>query len=134
MILPASEWSQLLRPDGSVTELSQLPGALSDPVLRAKEIVSIASGIANPTPGLMVARLDLKDAPTVINIDKYSAIENLALHPIYPRVLQIAGLDDTPEIRTTLKNHVFVVKENPDGDHWVEDFPKIFLNGLKKDT
>jgi hypothetical protein len=88
-VLPKSEWSQLLRSDGSVTELTQRPSIISNPVLQAAEIASIASGIANPSPGLMVARYDPDDAPSVINVDRYTAIEDLPAHPIYPRALKM---------------------------------------------
>ena len=134
-VLPKSEWSQLLRSDGSVTELTQRPRIISNPVLQAAEIASIASGIANPSPGLMVARYDPDDAPSVINVDRYTAIEDLPAHPIYPRALQIAGASDTPEMRASLKDFVFVVKEDPDPNfHWFQDFPKIFLDGSKKEN
>jgi hypothetical protein len=134
-VLPKGEWSHLLRPDGSVTELTQLPSIISNPVLKTAEIVSIASGIANPNPGLMVARYDPNDAPSVINVDQYTAIEDLAAHPIYPKALQIAGVCDTHEIRASLKDFVFVVKEEPDPNfHWFQVFPQIFIDGLKKEN
>lgn len=133
-VLPRSEWANLVRVDGSVTELRQLPSIISNPVLKAAEIVSIASGIANASPGLMVARYDPHDAPSVINVDRYTAIEDLSAHPIYPQALQIAGVSDSSEIRDSLKDYVFVVKEKPDPKfHWFEDFPKIFIEGLKKE-
>jgi hypothetical protein len=134
-VLPAVEWSNLLRPDGSVTELTERPSILSNQVLSAVEIVSIASGIANASPGLMIARYDPDDAPTVINIDRYTAIENLPEHPIYQTVLQKGGVIDSAELRATLSRHVFLVKEKADPQlHWVEDFPQIFLDGLKKNN
>ncbi len=134
-VIPANEWSQLLRPDGSVTELTERPSILSNPVLSAAEIVSIASGISNPSPGLMIARYDPNDAPTVINIDQYTAIENLPRHSIYQSALQKANVPDSPELRASLSQHVFFVKEHPDPQmHWVADFPKIFLDGLKKNN
>jgi hypothetical protein len=132
--MPSVEWSNLLRPDGSVTELTERPSILSNQVLSAAEIVSIASGIANASPGLMIARYDPNDATTVINIDRYTAIENLSKHPIYQSALQKAGVNDSTELRATLSQHVFLVKEKPDPQlHWVADFPQIFLDGLKKD-
>jgi hypothetical protein len=134
-ILPKSEWSRLLRSDGGITELVNLPRVLSNAELRAAEIVSIASGIANPSPGLMIARYDPNDAPNVINVDRYTVIENLVEHPIYFRTLSIAGVSDTPEIRDSLRNCVFFVKEQPDPNfHWFQDFPKLFTEAVRLDV
>lgn len=132
-VIPAGEWSHLLRSDGSVTELTERPAILSNSILTAAEIVSIASGINNPAPGLMIARYDPDDAPSVINIDHYTAIENLPAHSIYPTALQKANVSDSDELRAALSQHVFLVKEDPDPEmHWVADFPQIFLEGRKK--
>lgn len=134
-VVPVAEWAHLVRSDGSVTELTERPEILSNPILSAAEIVSIASGINNHNPGLMIARYDPKDAPTVINIDKYTAIENLPAHPIYKAALQKANLSDSDDLREVLKQNVFLVKEKPDPQiHWVEDFPKIFIDGRKKNA
>lgn len=134
VVVPAQDWARLLRPDGSVTELAERPEVLSNPVLTAAEIVSIASGICNASPGMMIARLDPKDAPTVINVDQYTAIEKLPEHPIYPTALARANVTDSLELRQALTQHIFVVKERPDPQmHWVAEFPEIFLAGRRKD-
>ena len=132
-VFSAAAWKQLVNDDGSVTELTERPEVLSNPVLSASEIVSIASGNANASPGMMIARHDPKDAPTEINIDKYTVIEDLASHPIYTEVLKKANVPDSDVLRAALANNVYIVKEKPDpAIHWVADFPKIFLEAKKK--
>ena len=81
----------------------------------------------------MIARYDPTDAPTIINIDRYTAIEKLPEHPIYRTALLKANVVDSKELQAALIQHVFLVKEKPDPQmHWVDDFPQIFLDGRRK--
>ena len=123
---------RLVRHDGKVTELEALPVAVDHPSLAASTIVAIASGIAVLQPGMDILRYDAKDAPYVINLDHYTIIENLHLHDIYPEALKVAKLEDTPQLRWELQNNVYVIKEPPNDNHWLTEFPQFVLNAQKK--
>ncbi len=122
-ILDKGEWHRLLRSDGTVTELEDLPPHMNSPELKACTITTLASGICNPDPGIDVLRYDEDDAPRVINIDHYIVIENFDRHPEYEHVLSLAGIDDDKDIRDELNSKVFVIKQPPGANHQVEDFP-----------
>jgi hypothetical protein len=132
-VLSRVEWERHVREDGAPTEFVSQPSNLSNTALLSVQIAVIGSGIANPEPGQQVARIDLKDAPYVVNVDRYTVIENLPDDPAYPRVLQIAGIDDSPELRTALSENVYVVRREPSAGHWSTDLPKIFLEAKRKE-
>ena len=126
-----ADWARMVRSDGSVTELEQLPPTIKNPSLEASLVVAVASGIVNPQPGCDVLRYDPADAPFVLNLDHYRVVENLHLHDVYPEALQIAKIEDSPELRFELQNNVFVIKEPPNEYHWLEEFPGFVLSAKK---
>jgi hypothetical protein len=128
-----ADWYRMVRPDGAVTELEQLPPTIGNPRLQASTVVALASGIANPDPGCDVLRYHPVDAPFVLNLDHYRVIENLHLHNVYPEVLRVAKLEDTPELRFELQNTIYVIKEPPNDYHWLQDFPEFVLNAKKRE-
>ena len=125
-------WRRLVRPDGKLTELEQLPDTINNPLLAAMTIAAVASGIAVSRPGMDVLRHDPEDAPYIINLDHYTIIENLHLHEVYPEALRVAGLDDTPELRYELENRIYIIKEPPNENHWMQDFPQYVLDAKKR--
>jgi len=127
------DWTKLVRDDGGVTELEGLPREVNNAGLRASLLVVVASGIENHDPGIDIFRHDPSDKPFVVNMDHYTVIENLQEHDVYSDVLRIAGVDDCPEIRSELKDKVYIVKDPPiENRHWFKDFPEFVLNAKKK--
>lgn len=128
-----ADWFRLIRPDGNVTELVELPEAINNPSLNAATIVATASGIVNPTPGIDVFRYDQNDDPYVINMDHYTVIENFHMHDDYPKVLEMADIEDTQELKWELQNYIYIIKNPPIEDqHWFKDFPEFVLQAKKK--
>lgn len=128
-----ADWYRLVRSDGQITELEELPTAIGNVKLQADTIVSVASGIAVPTPGLDVLRYDPQDSPWVINLDHYKIIENLHLHDVYSEALKVAGCQDNALLRSELQNNIYVVKEPPNQNHWMKEFPEYVLQAKKRD-
>jgi hypothetical protein len=126
------DWLRLVRPDGAITEMEELPPGLNNPSLAASTIVAVASGIANAQPGMDVLRYDPQDAPYVVNLDHYTVIENLHLHDIYPEALKIAQLVDSAPLRFELQNNVYVVKDPPNDYHWMKELPDYVLEAKKR--
>jgi len=72
------------------------------------------------------------DDPYFINLDHYTIIENLQDNEIYPEVLRVAGMTDSTELRYELQNNIYVIKEPPNDNHWLEDFPQHVLEAKMK--
>jgi|GEM_PF-4013673 len=63
----------------------------------------------NDAKSLDVVRLDSKDAPRIFNRDRYLVYESPCLATAFPAVLSQHGIEDTPELREQLENHVLVI-------------------------
>jgi hypothetical protein len=127
-----ADWARLVRSDGKLTELEALPEAINNPNLAASTLVAVASGIAVAQPGMDVLRYDPRDAPYIVNLDHYTIIENLHCHEIYYEALDVAKISDTPQLRYELQNNIYVIKEAPNDNHWLKDFPSYVLEAKKK--
>jgi hypothetical protein len=127
-----SDWGRLVRADGTLTELEELPGPFNNPKLNASTLVAVASGMAVAQPGMDILRYDPGDEPFIINLDHYTIIENIHAHEIYPEALRVAGLKDSSELRFELQNNIYVIKEPPNEHHWLTDFPQHVLEAKLK--
>jgi len=65
----------------------------------------------NPTElnSLDVVRLDSKDAPKIYNLDQYKVYESPCLATAYPAILSKYGIEDSPELREQLEDHVLLI-------------------------
>jgi hypothetical protein len=80
-----------------------------------------------------VVRHDPRDAPYVYNIDHYRVLENLQLHPEYEKVITLAHVEDSEELREALSKNVFVVGPYRLADHhWVTEIPAQIANAKSK--
>jgi len=76
------DWDKMVRVDGATTRLERIPAKLSGVLKSAEIVVAVASGIANPSPGIDIVRKDPRDAPFVFNTDHYIVVEKLTQHRI----------------------------------------------------
>jgi hypothetical protein len=53
------DWMRLVRQDGEVTALEQVPEKLSGVMRDAEVVATVASGVANPSPGMDIVRKDI---------------------------------------------------------------------------
>ena len=51
------DWAKMVRQDGAVTWLEGVPEKLSGAMKDAEVVVAVASGIANPSPGIDIVRI-----------------------------------------------------------------------------
>jgi hypothetical protein len=122
--IKAGSWRELVVESGDPTKLIKTPKALGGLMNMAAQVITVGSGIINPDPGIDVVRHDPRDAPYVYNIDHYTVIENLPLHPQYHRVLEVAAVEENNELNSVLAQHVYVVGPYRRGDHWVQEIPE----------
>jgi len=126
-------WQNLVRVDGSLPVVEQIPEKLSG-VLRDAEVVAVAaSGIANPNPGIDIVRKDLKDAPTIYNTDHYTIVERLTANPDYRSILKRTNVQDSKTLRETLDSWVWIIgPERDPANHWTQEIPEYIRNATKK--
>lgn len=130
--IDSDDWYSLVMSDGAVTEIEEVPSSLHGLVSMTTKVVAAASGIINPDPGIDVVRYDPDDKPYIYNIYHYTVIENLPNHPEYPKALAIAGVEDEPELKQTLLDHVFIVGPYHLSDHWSKKIPEHIMKAKLK--
>src|SRR4030095_430184 len=70
-----------------------------------------------------VYRNDPKDAPTPINLDRYRVWERLPPHRDFVSIVNESTTDDDANTRGVIEEHVFLVKDEVGGGHWLAELP-----------
>jgi len=127
------DWDNMVRYDGAVTRLEQIPEKLSGVLKDAEAVVAVASGIANPSPGIDIVRRDPDDAPFVFNSDHYTVVEKLTGHPDYSSFVRRAGVPDSEELRTAIDSWVWIIGPTRDPEfHWSKEIPEFIRRATAK--
>jgi hypothetical protein len=88
------------------------------------DIIGGTAFATNSKVTIKIYRRDPKDEPAPINVDTYTVWMGL---PTYLNVQEmiIAGSTDNDDNFSHYANdHVFLVKEKPGDDHWLEELPR----------
>jgi hypothetical protein len=80
--------------------------------------------MASGLPIVNIYRDDPKDAPTPINKDTYSVIEDITQRSDFDSIVRAASTQDDSNLRQYLSERVYLVKHNPGPDHWSSDLPE----------
>ena len=112
------EWERLRAHEGKLVELEfeRTPeGSLGE---AASAIASLAAECAVHTGRIEVWPYHARDRPTPYNVQDYVVLENLARRLNVPKFAERASAEDSPMLRKRLREHVFVVKAQPDKGRW----------------
>ena len=127
------DWAKIVRHDGAVTKLEEIPQKLSGVQRDAEVVIAVASGIANQSPGLEIVRRDPADAPFIYNTDHYTVIENLTGHPEYLTFVRRAGVQDSIELRSAIDSWVWILGPTRDrAVHWSKEIPGYIRDAKEK--
>jgi hypothetical protein len=117
-----AEWEAKVRSGGEPTRLPAPLTPFANVGKRAPVLVNAMSTPPFASPGgFHVVRLDLADAPNVINTDSYDEID-LSNLPEWPRILAAAGLDDIGA-EWALVTYVFLDGPKRRADHHSTKIP-----------
>lgn len=83
----------------------------------------IALTSSSPDARIEIYREDAADRPTPINKDVYTVWEHIPHHVDYKAAVAAASTSDNDNLRAYLSENVFIVKERPGPDHWLESLP-----------
>ena len=123
-ILDRADWHRLILPSGEVTKLAEVPGPISGVTKTASTVAVTACGFANPDPRIELVRYDARDTPNIYNIDRYTVIQTLNLHPKYGEILSVAGVQENEELSNFLQNNILVIGPDRPDYHWVRELPE----------
>ena len=123
MLMPRREWERLIEHQGAPVEidLSRTPIAALTKECHLEAAVTQRHSESQAV--LHVYRSDPKDAPTPINVDRYTIWERLPSQRDYLDVVNSASTEDNPNMRGFLDDYVFLVKEPISDIHWISELP-----------
>lgn len=73
---------------------------------------------------IKIYRRDPKDDPTPINVDTYTVWMGLPTYLNVSDMIIAGSTDNDDNFKHYANDHVFLVKENPSDDHWLEELPR----------
>lgn len=87
----------------------------------------------SPSKGYVtVCRYDEQDDPTPYNLDRYEAWENLHDNPNLPMMIEASDTCASSSLSDYLRCNVFLVKAQPDENHWQSSVPEKIRIAMEK--
>jgi len=132
VIFDREGWHRMILPNGELTRVGEVPEPFTGITQTASIVAITACGFGNPNPQIELVRFDAKDRPYVYNIDRYTVIQTLNLHPRYQEILSAAGVQENAELSNFLRNNILVIGPDRPDYHWVRELPEHIKNAKIK--
>ena len=109
-----SDWERLRAHEGKLVEIDVERVPAGGVEAAASAIACLAAEYPVHTERIEVWRYNPKDGPTPDSVDDYLVLENLARRVNVPMFAGRVLMQDSPKLRKHLREHVFIVKQQPD--------------------
>jgi hypothetical protein len=113
-----AEWEDFRARGGQLIELDVERIRKGDVAEAAAMISALAAECSVHTARIEVWRWRPEHHPAVNNIDRYLVLERLTRRLNVPMFAEQSNIEDSPKLRKHLREHVFIVKEQPDKGQW----------------
>jgi hypothetical protein len=113
-----TDWERLGAHEGKPVEIDVErvpPGGVE---AAASAIACLAADYPVHTERIEVCRYNPKYGPTPDSVEDYLVLENLARSVDVRMFAERASMHDSPRLREHLREHVFIVKQQPDKGRW----------------
>ena len=119
LTMARSEWNRLsLRFGEPVTlDVQRTPIAAVDK--QASVVGAFGQLHSSATAQITIMRYDEKDAPTPINVDKYTVWTDMSGHRSLNQMISGASTQHNTNFSKFLEENVFIIKQDPGPDHWL---------------
>ena len=124
-----NDWNSLNITHGTEEKLVKLNLEQFQP-LPISELIAdsdVIGGTAFATSSKVIIKIyrrDPKDDPTPINVDTYTVWMGLPTYLNVSDMIIAGSTDNDDNFKHYANDHVFLVKENPSDDHWLEELPR----------
>ena len=122
-VMSKNNWLKFGASEGNPVQIDVTQTPMSGVVLSASVLGAFAVKHSPSGNQIHIFRWDQKDAPSAINLDKYSVYEELYTHNNYQKLVKGAKVHDNKELRNFLHDNVIIVKEQEGNDHWLPALP-----------
>lgn len=131
LTMARSAWQDLIRHQDKPIAFD----VRSTPMRGVSDVASVIGAVAHEFTGksarVSIYRNDPKDAPTPVNVDHYRVITDLTGSPELQGWITAASTSYNENMRTFLRDNVFLLKEKPGSDHWLTTVPNSIYAVLK---
>ena len=123
LIMSRNDWFSFGASEGSPVQIDVTQTPMSSVAQSASMLGAFAVKQSPSANQIHIYRWDQKDAPSPINLDKYSVLEDLSAHSNYQKYVQGTSINDNEELQSFLHDNVILVKERKGSDHWLSALP-----------
>ena len=117
------DWEALNIDSTTPVRLSICETPMASITQKSSLIACTAHRIVDGLPVVTIYRDDPKDAPTPINVDNYTVIEDITQRRDFGDIVKAATTEDDSNLRQHLSERVYLVKSKPGNDHWLPELP-----------
>ena len=122
-VMPRADWDRLKIHGPAVVPIDLQTTPIANPRLETCLEAAVAERQPTGQAIISIYRRDPKDEPTPINKDEYQVWEFLPGRFHLPSLVIQASTEDNANLRGFLSEHVFLVKNRPGDDHWMDKLP-----------
>ncbi len=125
LLMRRGEWERMKAQQGEQVSIDVEKTPLSRVATEARLVAAVAERRSDYEVTVTIYREDAADAArgTPINVDRYMVWERIPNHLDFTQMVNTASTEDNANMRGFLGDHVFMVKEPPDSDHWLTEVP-----------
>jgi hypothetical protein len=113
-----AEWERLRAYEGTFVQIDLERAPTGGVAESASMIASLAAEYLVHTAQIEIWRYSEKGQPTPYNVQEYLVLEDLTRRVNLPMFAERASTEDSPNLRKYLREHVFIVREQPDKGRW----------------
>ena len=118
-----SDWNSLSLRFGEAVTLDVRRTPLATVASHASIVGALGQLHSSATAEITIMRYDAKDAPTPINVDKYTVWTDMTSHSSLSKLIDGASTQYNQNLRDFLGGTVFIIKQDPGPDHWLPEPP-----------
>ncbi len=104
-------------------ELEQFKPLPINRIITGSDLIGYTALATDSKVTIKIYRRDPKDDPTPINVDTYTIWKGLPTYLDIPQMIVTGDTDSDANFWHYANDHVFLVKEEPDDDHWLAELP-----------
>ena len=130
LTMPRAELERLAGHAGQPVEIDVADPPLGSVAHRALVAVAQRAPIAR----IEIYRYDERDMSrgTPVNVDRYTVVEDAGARWDVPVVINAASTSDNENLRQSLPQTVFIIKEEPGADHWLPSLPETVVSIVRR--
>ncbi len=125
LLMRREEWERMKAKQGEQVSIDVEKTPLSRVATEARLVAAVAERCSDYEVTVTFYREHAADAArgTPINVDRYMVWERIPNRLDFTQMVNTASTEDNANMRAFLDDHVFMVKEPPDSDHWLTEVP-----------